>query len=203
VSLAGACAKPEFQYVSQSPGTSGAGQVLFKVPSGWSEFTAQQIDTAESGWGADTTAKNLLAATIWQSAFDGSGTPSLTHVLGTATPSQPTVYASLRTLFQQETPTDDSLRDMLVPVSSFGSEIRIETDEKISKGAAHGVRLVFSYVPAGGQTSETIDQTALLNGAKNAVYLFVVRCSTECFVNNKAAITSVTDSYTIQEGPNG
>ena len=198
-----ACARPDFQYVTQAPGSSGAGQVYFKVPSGWTQFSPAQIKTAESTWSSDATAKNLLAATVWQSAFDAAPEPSLTNVLGTATPSNPTVFASLRTLFQQEQPTDAALRDMIVPISGFGDQVQIKTDSKVNVGGAQGLHVVFSYLPAGKQVSETLDQTAVLNGAKNAVYLFVVRCSTDCYNKNRDAITAVTESYTIQEGHHG
>ena len=201
--LMAACARPDFQYVAQSPGSSGAAQVYFKVPAGWTEFSPNQIKTAESSWSSDVTAKNVLAATVWQSAFDASPEPSLANVLGTSTPSSPTVFASLRTLFQQEKPTDEALRDMIVPISTFGDQVQIQTDSKITVGGAQGVHIVFTYQPAGKQVSETLDQTAVLSGAKSAVYLLVVRCSTECYNKNRDAITAVTASYTIQEGHHG
>jgi hypothetical protein len=203
VTCSAACARPDFQYVSQAPGSSGAGQVYFKVPSAWTEFSPNQIKTAESTWASDATAKNLLAATVWQSAYDAAPDPSLTNVLGAGTPANPTVFASLRTLFQQEKPTDATLRDMIVPISTFGSQVQIQTDAKVSLGSAQGVHVVVSYLPAGKQVSETLDQTAVLNGAKNALYLLVVRCSTKCYNKNRDAIAKVTASYTIQEGHHG
>ena len=199
----GGCAKPDFQYIAQAPGSSGAGQVFFKVPSEWTQFSASQITAAQSGWSKDSTAKNLLAATVWQSAFDASASPSLVNVLGTRTPDQPTVFASLRNLFSQETPNDAALRDMIVPISTFGSSVQIDRDEKVSQGGAHGVHVVISYRSATDQMAETIDQTALLNGAKNAVYVLIVRCSSECYNKNRESISAVTGSFTIQEGHHG
>ena len=99
--------------------------------------------------------------------------------------------------------TDAALRDMVVPLSTLGSSVTISKDVKISQGGAHGVHVVFSYVPASGGAEETIDQTALFSGGKNAVYLLLVRCSSTCFEQNRDAIDSVTASYTIQEDQNG
>ncbi len=199
------CAKPDYNYAQLSPSTAPAGNVYFKVPQGWTQFTADDISKAESSWSADPTAKNLLAATAWQDAYDADPRPSLIHVLGTQTPQAPTVFASLRTVFQAESDgaTTAALRDMVVPLSTLGSNVHILTDDKISQGPARGVHVVFSYVPAAGGPEETVDQTALLSGGKGAVYLLLVRCSSECYTKNRDAIHSVTASYTIQEDPNG
>lgn len=199
------CAKPDYNYAQLSPSTAPAGNVYFKVPQGWSQFTAEDIAKAESSWSTDVTAKNLLAATAWQDAYDAAPEPSLAHVLGTQTPKDPTVFASLRTLFQPEKSgaTTAALRDMVVPLSTLGSNVHILTDDKIAQGPSTGVHVVFSYVPAAGGAEQTVDQTALLSAGKDAVYLLLVRCSSECYSKNRDAINSVTASYTIQEDPNG
>ena len=200
-----ACAKPDYNYAQFSPSTAPAGNIYFKVPQSWTEFSADDIATAQSTWSSDSTAKNLLAATAWQGAYDASAQPALTHVLGSATPSSPTVFASLRSLFDPEKPlaNDAALRDMVVPISTLGSNVKILKDAKISQGGANGVHVVFSYTPASGEDAETIDQTALFSGGKNAVYLLLVRCSSTCYEQNRDAIDSVTASYTIQEDQNG
>ena len=201
----GGCGKPDYSYAQFSPSTAPAGNVYFKVPHSWTEFSPDDIATAQSTWSTDSTAKNLLAATAWQDAYDASAQPSLAHVLGAQTPTAPTVFASLRSLFDPEksVATDAALRDMVVPLSTLGSSVTISKDVKISQGGAHGVHVVFSYVPASGGAEETIDQTALFSGGKNAVYLLLVRCSSTCFEQNRDAIDSVTASYTIQEDQNG
>ena len=207
VVLAGAlsaCARPDFQYTADKPGTAPAGTVYFKVPSGWSQFPAKQIQAAESSWVTDSTAKTVLDATTWQEAYDAAPQPSLDHVLGASTPQHPVVYASLRTLYQEESAvTDASLRDMVVPVSTLGSKVEVRTDEKVTQGSATGLHLVFSFTPRDGLPEETIDQTAYLSEGKDAVYLLVVRCTSDCYRTNADAIRSVTSSYTIQEGRRG
>lgn len=204
VGVLSACAGPEFQYAADKPGSVPAGSVYFKVPAGWSQVPTKQIQSAESGWVADTTAKTLLDATAWQEAYDASPTPSVANVLGATTPTHPVVYASLRSLYQEESAvTADSLRDMLVPVSTLGSQVTVTTDEKVTQGSASGVHLVFSFTPKPGLPEETIDQTAYLSDGKDAVYLLVVRCTTDCYRTNADAIRSVTSSYTIQEGRRG
>ena len=199
------CARPDFQYAAQSPGDVPAGKVFFKVPPGWNEFPAAQISRAQSQWATDPAAKSLLDVTAWQSAYDASIQPSLGNVLGTGAADQPTLYASLRRLYDAESTTAgvESLRDMVVPVSTLGSSVRILRDETVTQGKATGVHVVFSYAPTAGAPEQTIDQTAYLSEGNDAVYLLLVRCSTACYDNHRDEISTVTSSYTIQEGRSG
>jgi hypothetical protein len=200
-----ACARPDFQYAAQSPGDVPAGRVYFKVPQGWSEFPAAQIAQAQSAWQADPAAKSLLDVTAWQSAYDASIQPSLGNVLGTGAADRPTVYASLRRLYDQESGAASvaSLRDMVVPVSTLGSAVNVVRDDTVEQGGAKGVHLVFSYAPTAGAPEQTIDQTAYLSEGSDAVYLLLVRCSTACYETNRDEIATVTSSYTIEEGRSG
>ncbi len=199
------CARPDYQYAAQKPGDVPAGSVFFKVPQGWNEFPAAQIAKAQSDWATDPAAKSLLDVTAWQSAYDASIQPSLGNVLGTGAADQPTLYASLRSLYEAESTNAsvESLRDMVVPVSTLGSNVRILRDETVTQGKATGVHVVFSYAPTAGAPEQTIDQTAYLSEGNDAVYLLLVRCSTACYDNHRDEISTVTSSYTIQEGRSG
>ncbi|MFN8167211.1 MAG: hypothetical protein U0S36_00340 [Candidatus Nanopelagicales bacterium] len=203
--LLSSCARPDFQYAAQKPGDAPAGTVFFKVPQGWNEFPAGQIAKAQSEWAADPTARAALDVTSWQSAYDASIQPSLANVLGRGVPTQPTLYASLRRLYDDEAGKADlaALRDMVVPVSTLGTQVKVVTDEKVSQGGASGVHLVFSYAPEAGAPEQTIDQTAYLSEGNDAVYLLLVRCSTACYDNHRDEISTVTSSFTIQEGRSG
>jgi hypothetical protein len=202
--LLSACSGPQFQYAADKPGSVPAGTVYMKVPSGWSQVPTKQIQSAESGWGTDTTAKTLLDATAWQEAWDASPTPSIGNVLGSTTPTHPVVYASLRSLYQEESGvTPEALRDMVVPISTLGTQVDVLSEDKVTQGSATGVHLVFAFTPKPGLPEETIDQTAYLSDGKDAVYLLVVRCTTDCYRANAGAIHDVTSSYTIQEGRRG
>jgi len=178
-----------------------AGTVYFKVPWGWTEFPAEQITKAQQGWSADPTAKTLLDATAWQSAYDAASQPSLTDVLGTGTPNSPVVYASLRSLYSGETAgaTSAALRDMVVPLSTLGAAVHVTTDDIMTQGKVTGVHVIFSYLPLPGTPAQTIDQTAYFSAGKDAVYLLVVRCSSTCYAAHRSEIASVVSSYTIQE----
>ncbi len=198
-----ACAAPQNHYVAEKPGTAPAGSVYFTVPHTWTAFPGAAIAAAENGWSNDETMKSVLDQTAWQEAFDASTTPDLAHVLGTGSTDAPTVYASLRTLYSGEAATTESLRDMVVPVSTLGSAVTVRAEEKLSQGGAEGVHLVLSYRSAAGAPEETIDQTSYLSDGKDAVYLLVVRCTTTCYDAFSDQIRSVTSSYTIQGDTRG
>ncbi|CAB4850657.1 unannotated protein [freshwater metagenome] len=201
VACLASCASPDFKYAAQRPGSVPAGTVYFKVPWSWTEFPAEQIVKAQQGWSADSTAKTLLDATTWQSAYDAAPQPSLTDVFGTGTPEAPVVYASLRSLYSAESDaaTSAALRDMVVPLSTLGTAVNVTTDDVMTQGKVTGVHVVYSYLPLPGAAEITIDQTSYLSAEKDAVYLLVVRCSTTCYAAHRDEISRVVSSYTIQE----
>ena len=203
--LVSACAAPDYRYANEAPGSAPASTVYFKVPESWSPFTPAQITAAQQGWASDATAKPLLDATVWQEAYDASASPSLTHVLGSATPSSPVVYASLRSLYQAEVDsvTVDSLKDVVLPVSTLGSQVDVRTSQPVQQGNSQGVHLVVSFKAAGTGSEETLDETAYLSPEHNALYLLVVRCSTACYDQHRADIDTVTSSFTIKETSRG
>lgn len=198
-----ACGAPQNHYVAEKPGVAAAGSVYFTVPHEWTAFPATAITSAQSGWAADAAMKSVLDATQWQEAFDASAQPSLDHVLGAEPVDAPTVYASLRTVYGGETVTAQSLREMLLPLSTLGTAVKVLREEKVDQGGAQGIHLVMSYAATDGAPEETIDQTSYLSDGKDAVYLLVVRCTTACYDARADQIRSVTSSYTIQGDSSG
>jgi hypothetical protein len=203
--LVSGCAAPDYRYAAESPGATKAGSVYFKVPWTWTQFPSASITKAQQGWGTDGDPGLILQSTAWQEAYDASPQPSLAHVLGRATPDRPVVYASLRALYTEERAgaTTAALRDVVLPLSTLGSAVRVTTDDVLRQGKLTGVHVVFSYAPAAGQPEETIDQTAYLSDGTDAVYLLMVRCTATCYAAHRAEIDSVTSSYTIQEDHSG
>ena len=203
-----ACAPPDYTFAKLGPGAApDAGTVYFKVPRAWTQLPEKQIAKAESGWGQDPTAGPLLKATAWQTAYDASVQPTVEHVLGRSGSDQPTVYASLRTLYDGERAgaTVAALRDLVAPVTTLTSSkaITLTTDDQLNQSGVTGVHLVFSYAGSAGQPAQTVDQTAYLSAGNDAIYLFVVRCTTACYDIHRDEIKSVTTSYTIREDRRG
>jgi hypothetical protein len=45
------------------------------------------------------------------------------------------------------------------------------------------------------------DQTVYVNDDASKLYMFFVRCSTECYEQRRQEIESVVSSFTVREGP--
>jgi hypothetical protein len=67
-----------------------------------------------------------------------------------------------------------------------------------SKRLRAGVHSVFRY-RVGERPTHMIDQTAYLNDDASKLYLFFVRCSTECFEQRRREIGNVVSSFTAPE----
>jgi hypothetical protein len=105
----------------------------------------------------------------------------------------------------------DKLRDLFYPVSpasqqqaaadptSVVTDISVMNDEVLTPGkGVRGVHTVFRYRVAGGPP-QVMDQTLYLNDDASKLYLFFVRCSTECYQQRQKEITSVVSSFTVRE----
>jgi hypothetical protein len=72
-------------------------------------------------------------------------------------------------------------------------------DEVLTPGhGLRGVHSVFRYRMGDGSL-QMIDQTAYLNDDASKLYMFFVRCSTECYEQRKQEIGNVVSSFTVRE----
>ncbi len=196
------CSAPEYTYVQNT-----THRTYFKVPASWrviDENALKQImnkDSASSG--KDST---------WAVAYDAADAPSPAHLVDSDT-SQPIVYASV-----QPVPTTargqislDSLRDLLLPVTSSAregattssetfSDFTLVADEVLNpEPGIRGVHEVFQYRLSKGPL-QTFNQTAYVNNDASKVYVMLVRCSSECYQARRAELEGVAASFTVQEG---
>jgi hypothetical protein len=200
--LAG-CAAPEYTYV-----TNSTDRTYLKIPTTWRPIDPKAIDAA---LGLDTTVKDSERG-LWLVGYDADASPSPDHLFG-ATATAPATLVGV-----QDVPTTargsyslDKLRDLFYPVSpasqqqaaadptSAVSDISVMSDEVLTPGkGVRGVHTVFSYRVAGGPP-QVMDQTLYLNDDASKLYLFFVRCSTECYQQRQKEITSVVSSFTVKE----
>ena len=105
----------------------------------------------------------------------------------------------------------DKLRDLFYPVSpasqqqaaadptSVVQDLSVMSDQVLTPGdGVRGVHTVFRYRVAGGPP-QVMDQTLYLNDDASKLYLFFVRCSTECYQQRQKEITNVVSSFTVLE----
>jgi hypothetical protein len=200
-----ACAGPQYTYV-----TNSTDHTYLKVPNSWRPIDAKAIDEA---LGLDTSVKDSERG-LWLEGYDADAAPSPDHLFG----AQATAPATL--IGVQDVPQSargsyslDKLRDLFYPVSPAGQQqaaadptsvvgdVGVMSDDVLTPGnGVRGVHTVFRYRVAGGPP-QVMDQTLYLNDDASKLYLFFVRCSTECYQQRQKEITSVVSSFTVRERP--
>jgi hypothetical protein len=203
--LVSGCAGPAYTYV-----TNSADHTYLKVPNTWRPIDQKAIDDA---LGLDTTVADSQRG-LWLAGYDADVAPSPDHLFGAAATAPATLIGV------QEVPESargsyslDKLRDLFYPVSPAGqqqaaadptsavSDITVMSDDVLTPGTGvRGVHTVFRYRVANGPL-QVMDQTLYLNDDASKLYLFFVRCSTECYQQRQKEITSVVSSFTVREKP--
>lgn len=204
VLLAGCGAAPEFTYV-----TNSADSTYLKVPRSW-----QQIDSKalEGAFGLDP-AFSAAQQGFWIAGYDAAAAPSPSHLLGIDA-AVPAVLAAVKAnpVSARGQFSLDKMRDLFFPVSAAGRQaaaadpsssaltnFALFTDEVLTPGKGlHGVHVVYRYSFAGGPP-QMLDQTVYVNEDASKVYMFLVRCSTECYMQRQKEISTVVSSFTVRE----
>jgi len=205
VALLAGCGAPEYTYV-----TNSAERTYVKVPSTWRPIDERAMTDAI---GFDPTLTEEERG-LWFEGYDADDAPSPLHLFG------PTAAAPAAFVGVQQVPESargqfslDKLRDLFYPVSPTArqaaemdptaglSDFALVTDEVLTPGhGLRGVHLVFRYRMGDGPP-QMIDQTAYLNDDASKLYMFFVRCSTECYEQRQREIGTVVSSFTVRESP--
>lgn len=145
---------------------------------------------------------------------DADSTPSLTHLLGPHSPA-PAVFIGVRVV-----PPEirgqislDVMRDLFRPVSAAGRQedaanpasphtgFGLIADEVRTPGEGiRGVHSVYRYRIDGGPY-QVFNQTIYVNDDASKIYMFYVRCSTDCYQERAQEIENVVSSFTVREKP--
>jgi hypothetical protein len=194
LSVAG-CLAPDYTYVADS-----SDNAYFKVPPSWREVSPSSLEAVQG-----PTA--IQGTYLWSRAYDDSTTPSVEHVFSSS--SKPVAYAGVVALSttQRGNVSFNSMRDMLVPVTSGARNAASAahvglpgfaslSDEVITDGHHdRGIREIFDYTL--GFTPETFDLTVFSNSATTKLYFLLVHCELRCFAANYPEIKKVVGSFTV------
>lgn len=205
VLLAG-CGAPEYTYV-----TNSADHTYLKVPRSW-----QPVDQAslEHAFGLDP-AFSASDQGVWLAGYDAASAPSITHVVGVEDSDAPAVLVEVKDVpvAGRGQLSLDNLRDMYFPVSAASrqaaaanpssglSGFQLFVDEVLTPGKGlRGVHVVYRYSFSGGPP-QMFDLTAYVNDDSSKVYVSTVHCSTQCYLQQQAQISTVVASFTVREKP--
>jgi hypothetical protein len=203
VALVTGCGAPEYTYV-----TNSADRTYVKLPAAWRPIDKKALDDAI---GLDPTMSDEQRG-LWLEGYDADTAPSPLHLFGPSA-SAPAAFVSV-----QQIPESvrgqfslDKLRDLFYPVSPSAREaaemdptsgltdFALVSDEVLTPGKGlRGVHSVFRYRMGDGPL-QMIDQTAYLNDDASKLYMFFVRCSTECYQQRQQEIGNVVSSFTVRE----
>jgi hypothetical protein len=200
-----ACGAPQYHYVANSED-----RTYVRVPASWSPIDARELGAV---FGLDPTVEEAERG-FWLEGYDADATPSAAHLVGPHT-AAPVVFVGVRDVPQQARGqiSLDVLRDLFRPVSPTArqrvaadptspfSGFTLISDEVLTPDEGlRGVRSVYGYRIQGGPT-QVFDQTVYVNDDASKIYMFLARCSQQCYEERRQEIESVVSSFTVREGP--
>ena len=178
--------------------------VFFSVPTNWKALSTASLNKYEKE-STEPEGAARQALVKWQIAYTTNKKLKVPEVFNLTAPSQPLVFARVRDLESSEinSVSYNTLRDVIVPVTSIingddpsAPDFQILVDQEVVQKGARGVQTVYSFSIDGKE--QTINQTSLMSNDRTTMYIFVVRCTTECYAKNKKKIEEIVSSFTVE-----
>jgi hypothetical protein len=178
--------------------------VFFSVPTNWKALSTASLNKYEKE-STDPEAESRQALVKWQIAYTTNKKLKVSEVFNLTAPAQPLVFARVRDLESSEinSVSYNTLRDVIVPVTSIINgddpstpDFQILVDQEVVQKGARGVQTVYSF--SIDDKEQTINQTSLMSNDRTTMYIFVVRCTTECYAKNKKKIEEIVSSFTVE-----
>ena len=203
LALLSGCGAPQYTYV-----TNSADRTYVKLPTSWRPIDKKALDDAI---GLDPSLTDDQRG-LWLEGYDADTSPSPVHLFGPSAPA-PAAFVSVQQIPESARGqfSLDKLRDLFYPVSPSArqaaemdptsglTDFSLISDQVLTPGKGlHGVHSVFRYKMGDGPL-QMIDQTAYLNDDASKLYMFFVRCSTECYQQRQQEIGNVVSSFTVRE----
>ena len=178
--------------------------VFFSVPTNWKALSTASLNKYEKE-STEPEGAARQALVKWQIAYTTNKKLKVSEVFNLTAPSQPLVFARVRDLESSEinSVSYNTLRDVIVPVTQIiagddpsAPDFQILVDQEVVQKGARGVQTVYSF--SIDDKEQTINQTSLMSNDRTTMYIFVVRCTTECYAKNKKKIEEIVSSFTVE-----
>ena len=201
-----ACGSSDYTYVAND-----SEHTYFKVPASWNELDNRALRAMFSDDSPDSMERMAIDSSRWVRAFDASTAPSLEHLAQPV--AEPTVVAMIQGLAKDEGSnlSLDDLRNLFDSVVGTEHEQAVEfyqqqkTEFKVEVLAdtvlsptqnVHGIRILYN-IKRGEAPLETRDLTVFVSADQTKLYVFLVRCSAMCFLQNADQLAAVAGSFTV------
>jgi len=178
--------------------------VFFSVPTNWKALSTASLNKYEKE-STEPEGAARQALVKWQIAYTTNKKLKAAEVFNLTAPSKPLAFARVRDLESSEinSVSYNTLRDVIVPVTQIiegddpsAPDFQILVDQEVVQKGARGVQTVYSFSIDGRE--QTINQTSLMSNDRTTMYIFVVRCTTECYAKNKKKIEEIVSSFTVE-----
>ena len=178
--------------------------VFFSVPTNWKALSTASLNKYEKE-STEPEAAARQALVKWQIAYTTNKKLKVSEVFNLTAPTKPLAFARVRDLESSEinSVSYNTLRDVIVPVTQIiagddpsAPDFQILVDQEVVQKGARGVQTVYSFSIDGRE--QTINQTSLMSNDRTTMYIFVVRCTTECYAKNKKKIEEIVSSFTVE-----
>jgi hypothetical protein len=196
------CGGGGYHYVKSS-----VQNAYLKVPSGWKLYG--QKDLVKLRTDLSDQQRDQVLDTSWQTAFDASPDPSLTHILSRS--AHPAGLALIAPLSPKDSDgiSDASLRNFFFDVDQADNDNRLTvlSYSLVDRdGGFHGVHLVARMVVGSASSANayqgkaiTFDQTVLVDQQRQRIYAVAVACSSKCYEKNHGKMENLVDSWTVKD----
>ena len=177
---------------------------FFAVPNDWREISNSALNK-EEGNTKNQNDLDRLSMVTYQVGFTTSKTLTAREVFQLAPTKEPVAFARFRDLFPEERNaiSFNLLRDVILPVTSYQDgtktndrNFQLIDDQEIVQKGGRGVNLIYSFDYKG--SNETINQTAIYSNDQSKIYIFIVRCATECYNKNVKTLEKIVKSFTVR-----
>jgi hypothetical protein len=185
---------------------SSADRAYFKVPNNWTAYNKQQLLVA-TGLDQSPDSQNAFHMLL---GYDSDPAPSVDHILKpVADMRYPAVLAWVRKLGAQDRDVASlaGIRNAVYPIDQLAQNHQAEVlsgKDLALTGGIHGSELVFNisggnYTISAGNAVFRVVQIGLLDPGTNLFYLFLLRCSADCYSQNQGLIDQIVNSFTVKE----
>lgn len=177
---------------------------FFAVPNGWTKISQSKLDS-EEGKDATDAALERLSLVTFQVGYTKLAKIEARDVFMLKPTEEPVMYVRFRELLPEERNAIslNTLRNLIFPITDVldgtinnDRNFEIFDDQEVVEKGARGVNLLYSFDYEGVNT--TVNQIALYSNDQSKIYLFVIRCSTECYNKNLDEIDEIVKSITVR-----
>ncbi|MBU3642515.1 MAG: hypothetical protein FGM48_01095 [Candidatus Nanopelagicaceae bacterium] len=177
---------------------------FFTVPNGWQKVDGTALNKVEAK-NANQDELDRLSMVTYQAGFTKAKKIDPKDIFLLEPTKDPVLYVRIRDLFPEERNAIslNTLRNLVLPITDYldgtipnDRKFELYDDQEINEVGGRGVSLLYSFDYNG--VNETVNQVALMSNDQNKIYVFIIRCSTECYNKNIDEIDEIVNSFTVK-----